>query len=185
MMIQYKYRSNQRDQQLAGMRAAVAAALFLAGLCLCALLSGCQETASQLSPSGIVYDDAAEAGGWDSLSQEEIEANLNQQVEEGYINISMNASPVFEDGRAEGNLMIVNETVNRYPQQVVINRNDTGETIYTSAAIPVGSKIAADALDVDLEAGSYDCTVMFHSLDPDTGAILGSAGANITITVQN
>ena len=81
--------------------------------------------------------------------------------------------------------MIVNETVNRYPQQVVITRNDTGETIYTSAAIPVGSKIAADTLDVELEAGTYECTAMFHSLDPDTGAILGSAGANITITVQN
>ena len=49
----------------------------------------------------------------------------------------------------------------------------------------MGSKIAADTLDVDLEAGSYDCTAMFHSLDPDTGAILGSAGANITITIQN
>ena len=68
---------------------------------------------------------------------------------------------------------------------MVITLNDTGETIYISAAIPVGSKIAADTLDVDLEAGSYDCTAMFHSLDPDTGAILGSAGANITITIQN
>ena len=51
--------------------------------------------------------------------------------------------------------------------------------------IPVGSKIAADTLDVDLEAGTYDCTAMFHSLDPDTGTILGSAGANITITIQH
>ena len=81
--------------------------------------------------------------------------------------------------------MIVNESVNRYPQQVVITREDTGETIYTSNAIPVGSKIAADTLDVDLEAGTYDCTAMFHSLDPDTGAVLGSAGANITITIQH
>ncbi len=141
--------------------------------------------APSAASTGIVYDDAAIEGGWESLSQEEIEANLNRQVEEGYINISMNASPVFENGQAEGNLMIVNETVNRYPQQVIITRNDNGETIYTSAAIPVGSKIAADTLDMDLEAGAYDCTAMFHSLDPDSGAILGSAGANITITVQN
>ena len=141
--------------------------------------------APSAASTGIVYDDAAIEGGWESLSQEEIEANLNRQVEEGYINISMNASPVFENGQAEGNLMIVNETVNRYPQQVIITRNDNGETIYTSAAIPVGSKIAADTLDMDLEAGAYDCTATFHSLDPDSGAILGSAGANITITVQN
>ena len=149
------------------------------------LLGSFSADAPPAAPTGIIYDDAAVEGGWESLSQEEIEANLNQQVEEGYINISMNASPVFENGQAEGNLMIVNETVNRYPQQVVITRNDTGETIYTSAAIPVGSKIAADTLDVELEAGTYECTAMFHSLDPDTGAVLGSAGANITITVQN
>ena len=137
------------------------------------------------APDGLIYDDAAVEGGWESRSREEIEESLNQQVEAGYINISMNASPVFENGRAQGNLMIVNETVNRYPQQVVITRDDTGETIYTSAAIPVGSKIAADTLDADLEAGTYECTAMFHSLDPDTGAILGSAGANINITIQN
>lgn len=134
---------------------------------------------------GITYDDAAVEGGWESLSEEEIVDSLNKKVEDGYINISMNAAPVFADGQSEGNLMIVNESVNRYPQQVVITREDTGEIIYTSNAIPVGSKIAADTLDVDLEAGTYDCTAMFHSLDPDTGAVLGSAGANITITIQH
>ena len=133
----------------------------------------------------ITYDDAAVEGGWDSLSEEEIVDSLNKKVEDGYINISMNAAPVFADGQSEGNLMIVNESVNRYPQQVVITREDTGETIYTSNAIPVGSKIAADTLDVDLKAGTYDCTAMFHSLDSDTGAVLGSAGANITITIQH
>lgn len=137
------------------------------------------------TPSAIVYDDNALVGGWDSLSEEEVSAALNEKVEEGYINISMNTSPVFADGKAEGNLMIVNETVNRYPQQVVICLSETGETIYTSGAIPVGSKIAADTLDVELIAGTYECTAMFHSLDPETGAVLGSAGANITITIQN
>ena len=143
------------------------------------------ETDVGTAPGGVVYDVNAVEGGWETLSEEEIVASLNEKVEEGYINISMNASPVFEDGQAEGSLMIVNEEVNRYPQQVVITRDDTGETVYTSAAIPVGSKIAADALDVVLPAGTYECTAMFHSLDPETGAILGSAGASIVITIQN
>ena len=142
-------------------------------------------TVAEPASPGLVYDDSAIEGGWEALSEEEIEAALNEKVEEGYINISMNTSPVFADGKSEGNLMIVNESVNRYPQRVVITRNDTGETIYTSGAIPVGNKIAADALDVELEAGSYECTAMFHSLAPDTGAVLGSAGAFITITIQN
>ncbi len=136
-------------------------------------------------PSGIVYDQNAVEGGWESLSKEEITAALNSKVEEGMINISMNTSPVFADGRAEGNLMIVNQLVNTYPQKVELYRSDTGELIYTSDAVPVGSKIASDALDVVLEAGAYECTAMFHALDPETGAILGSAGAVITVTIQS
>ena len=101
------------------------------------------------------------------------------------INISMNTAPYFESGTAEGNVMIVNEAINNYPQKVEFIRNDTGETIYASNAIPVGSKIERAALDVELPAGTYECTAMFHNLDPATGDILGTAGAIITITIQN
>jgi hypothetical protein len=71
------------------------------------------------------------------------------------INISMNTSPIFADGTSEGNLMIVNESVNNYPQIVEITRNDTGETVYKSGGIPVGSKIESAKLAVDLPAGQY------------------------------
>ena len=91
--------------------------------------------------NGIVYDDSAIEGGWDNLSPEEIAEKLNEKVAEGMINISMNTAPYFEDGKAEGNVMIVNESINNYPQQVEFIRNDTGEQIYQSKAIPVGSKI--------------------------------------------
>ena len=134
--------------------------------------------------AGLVFDEAAEEGGWENLSREEVETKLNEQLEEGMINISMNTSPWFEDGASEGNLMIVNEAINRYPQKVQIIRNDTEEIIYTSGAIPVGSKIEAAALDVDLEAGTYECTALFHSLD-ESGNIIGSAGAIITITIKH
>ena len=134
--------------------------------------------------AGLVFDEAAIEGGWESLSQEEVEARLNQQLEEGMINISMNTSPWFEDATSPGNLMIVNETINCYPQKVEIVRNDTGEVIYTSGAIPVGSKIEAAKLDMELEAGSYECTALFHNLD-NSGNIIGSAGAIITITIKN
>ena len=67
--------------------------------------------------TGIVYDSSAIEGGWDNLSPEEIEARLNEKVAEGMINISANTAPVFEDGTAEGNLMLVNESFNNYPQK--------------------------------------------------------------------
>ena len=135
--------------------------------------------------AGIVYDSSATEGGWDNLSPEEIEARLNEKVAEGMINISMNTAPYFENGASEGNVMIVNESINNYPQQVEFIRNDTGEHIYQSKAIPVGSKIERAALDVELPAGTYECTAMFHNLDPETGDIIGTAGAIITITIKN
>ena len=135
--------------------------------------------------TGVVYDSSAVEGGWDNLSPEEIAEKLNEKVAEGMINISMNTAPYFEDGKAEGNVMIVNESINNYPQQVEFIRNDTGEQVYQSNAIPVGSKIERAALDVELPAGTYECTAMFHNLDPVSGEVIGTAGAIINITIKN
>ncbi len=152
------------------------------------LVRGC-ETGTPVTPMesdrgpGIVYDNGATEGGWTEADTDEIIASLNEKVEEGMINISMNTSPQFKEGTAAGNLMIVNETVNRYPQVVEITRNDTGDMIYKSGAIPVGSKIESAQLNTDLPAGSYECTAMFYNVDPDTGNYLGCAGAIIYVTV--
>ena len=135
--------------------------------------------------TSIVYDSAVIEGGWDNLSPEEIAEKLNEKVAEGMINISMNTAPYFEDGTADGNLMIVNESINSYPQKVQIVRNDTGDQIYESNAIPVGSKIERAKLDTALPAGTYECTAYFHNLDPETGEIIGTAGAIINITIKN
>ena len=158
------------------------------------LLRGCQAAPLSADPeastpdahtdhAGLVYDDGAVEGGWAEADVEQIVNSLNEKVEEGMINISMNTTPVFADGASAGNLMIVNEEVNTYPQVVEITRNDTGACIYHSGAIPVGSKIENARLDTPLEAGTYECTAMFYSMDPDTGTSLGQAGAIITITV--
>ena len=135
--------------------------------------------------TSIVYDSSAVEGGWDNLSPEEIAEKLNEKVAEGMINISANTAPIFEDGASEGNLMLVNESINNYPQMVQIIRNDTGEQIYQSNAIPVGSKIEHAKLDVILPAGTYECTAYFSNLDPETGDMIGTAGAIINITIKN
>ena len=159
----------------------VGAGIFLA----VRLLHKPADAALASSKSGIVYDSSAVEGGWDNLSPEEIEARLNEKVAEGMINISANTAPIFEDGSSEGNLMLVNESINNYPQKVQIVRNDTGEQIYESGAIAIGSKIERAKLDVVLPAGTYECTAYFHNLDPETGDIIGTAGAIITITIQH
>ena len=144
-------------------------ALLLFGLQSCMINEG----SATATPLGLILDESAVEGGWDEINTDEIVANLNKKVEAGMINIAMNTSPVFADGTSEGN-----------PQVVEITRNDTGELIYKSGGIPVGSKIEKAKLDVDLPAGTYACTAMFHNMDPDTGESLGCAGAIITVTVQ-
>ena len=140
---------------------------------------------SSAQTTGLEMDADSEEGGLVYRSQEEIQAELNQKVREGMINISMNTSPVFESGTAKGNIMIVNSEVNNYPQIVYIVRKDTGEEIYRSKGIPVGSKIEYAALSVDLDPGVYECVAYFNNADPQTGAILGTAGAEIVVTVEN
>lgn len=137
------------------------------------------------TPIGIQIDENAQQGGLTFKSKEEIQAELNQKVEQGMINISMNTAPVFTDGTAKGDLLIVNSERNNYPQVVYIVLKDTQEEIYRSGAIPVGSKIEYASLDVDLDPGVYDCVAYFNNVDVDTGAYLGTAGAEIQITVQN
>ena len=128
--------------------AIIAAAVFLFKSC-----SG-DEQAAKTPNTGIVYDTGAVEGGWDKADLDKIVEGLNEKVVEGMINISMNTSPNFANGTSAGNLMIVNEGVNRYPQVVEITRNNTSEVIYKSGAIPVGSKIESAKLSVDLDAGT-------------------------------
>ena len=150
-------------------------------------LRSCEGDQSETTPdntgTGIVYDDGAVVGGWDEADIDKIVEGLNEKVDEGMINISMNTAPSFESGTAAGSLMIVNESINRYPQVVEITRNDTNELIYKSGAIPVGSKIESAKLAVDLDPGTYECTAMFYNVDPNTGNYLGCAGAIIHVTV--
>ena len=158
-----------------------AAIVVVLAIIILLLLRSCGEPVDE--PGGIEFDTSATEGGWDEADLDAIRDSLNEKVEEGMINISMNTSPVFSDGESAGSLMIVNEDINRYPISVEITRNDNGEVIYTSKAVPVGSKIESDTLDVDLDAGTYECTAMFFNLDPDTGDKLGSAGVVIELTV--
>lgn len=160
---------------------AVAAVVIVVAVIILLLLRSCGAPADD--PGGIEFDPSATEGGWDEADTDEIIAGLNEKVEEGMINISMNTSPVFADGTSKGSLMIVNEEVNNYPQVVEISRDDTGELIYKSGAIPVGSKIESAKLSVDLDPGTYKCTALFYNVDPDTGDYLGCAGAVVTVTV--
>lgn len=129
-------------------------------------------------------DANASAEDFARMSKEEIVAALNEKVKEGMITISMATQVTFADGKAEGDLLIMNDAGNRHPQVVEINMTDENETlIYQSKMIPVGNNIKSGKLLVDLPAGEYPCIATFNAVDENTGTLLGQARAEIKIIV--
>ena len=133
---------------------------------------------------GINWDKNQDVGDLTGKSKEEIVAALNDKVAEGMINISMNTNPIFESGTSMGTLMITNSASNRYPQLIEIYTKDDNTLVY-SGAVDIGNKVEKSKLLVDLPKGEYECVAYFSAINPDTGEKLGTAGANIKITVLN
>lgn len=152
--------------------------LLLLGFVSC----GCGKEKTSKNPFFI--DPNAVSGGYEETDKEDLIRLLNEKVEEGMMNISMNTLITLADGRNEADLEIVNERKNRYPQVVEIVLDDTGEVIYQSDGIPVGCKIEKARLDTVLPKGNYSCTAYFHAVDPKTDTCVGTAGASIRILVE-
>lgn len=133
---------------------------------------------------GINWDKNQDVGDLTGKSKEEIVAALNEKVQEGMINISMNTNPIFETGTSLGTLMITNSASNRYPQLIEIFTKDDNTLVY-SGAVDIGNKVEKSKLLVDLPKGEYECIAYFSAINPETGEKLGTAGANIKITVLN
>ena len=108
---------------------------------------------------------------------------LNKKVQEGMITMSMNTDPIFESGTAKGNLLIENDTSNNYPIMVEIKTKTDGKTIYKSGLIPIGKFVNYARLSMNLEKGDYPCVAYFNNIESETGTILGTGGAEITIHV--
>ena len=75
----------------------LAVMLAIPAFSMSALAAGTDPEAAESIPTtgGIEFDPSATAGGWDEADLDAIRDSLNEKVEEGMINISMNTSPVF------------------------------------------------------------------------------------------
>lgn len=100
---------------------------------------------------------------------------LNQPEQEGIpmsYQVTMNSTWEFEDGEsASSNAYVANSENNETPVYFDVIRNDTQEVIYQSPVIPLGMDLEDIVLDVDLDAGSYECTMVYHLLDEDQNTL--------------
>ena len=137
--------------------------------------------------AGIVYDSSATEGGWDNLSPEEIAERLNEKVAEGMINISCQHRAVsLRTVLRRETVMIVNESINNYPQKVQIVRNDTGEQILREQAqSPLAAKSNALSSTWSFLPVHTNVPHISTTLTRTAGEIIGTAGAIINITIKN
>ena len=159
--------------------------LLLCCVTIVATLAGAVFLFTQRAPSGngLVLDDNATMGTLPGIDMEQRQKELQQQLDETMIAFSINSSPVFASGRAEGNLMLENPANNAKLLVGEIYIDATQEMVYQSKAIPTGAYIENARLDKVLEPGEYPATAYFKAYREEDHSFVGQAGAAITISV--
>lgn len=107
-----------------------------------------------------------------------------KHVRPGSYEAKMNSTWHFPDGSSP--------STDAYVENVVSNTNDvyfdvmladTGEVILESPIIPLGSYIKDITLDKDLDAGTYDCILIYHLVDKDQNT-LSTLRMTLTIVIE-
>ena len=132
-----------------------------------------------------IFDTSAIEGRIQTMTEEEIQAELNRVVEEGMFNISIAASIIFDPETGEGQARIENVAANRYHMQVDITLDDTGETVYSSALIRPGYSIEYITLNTDLAPGVYNATATFSAITQEELQLFGQAAAQLQLYIPN
>lgn len=135
--------------------------------------------------TGLVYESNVVMGDISGKTPEERQQELDSVVEEGMLAMSINATP---SGNASGadrgiNWLIENPVNQGKLIRVEVTRDDTGQKIYETGAIPPGSYVESAPPDTVLEAGIYDCTAVFLAYREDNEEYVGQAAVKIKLTV--
>ena len=151
---------------------------------ICVLLAAAVLLFTSRNPDdSLELADNATMGILPGVDLEQRQAELQQMLDESMISFSINTSPVFETGGAEGNLMLENPANNAKLLVVEIYIDDTQELIYQSKALPAGSYIENTKLDKLLEPGSYDATAYFKAYREADHSYIGQVGADLTLSI--
>lgn len=120
---------------------------------------------------------------------DQIAEQMEDAVREGYFETYMNTEWTFPDGTTESTDAILgNSPNNTKPIRCEVLLSATGEMIFATEVIPVGSELPPFKLDVDLDAGVYEAvcrTYLLQEEENGTYTDYSNAGFNITITVEN
>jgi len=114
--------------------------------------------------SVVVNEDNAEEVFERMMSEEPVTA--------GFYEAKMTMTWNFPDGlSASPNAYVENVPNNSNDVYFDLSLRDTGEIIYESPVIPLGSHLDGITLNRDLDAGSYSCVVTYYLVDAEQNVV--------------
>ena len=126
--------------------------------------------------SGYILSDGAEPG----LSEEEIKALLQRQVDESTISFSISSDPVFKGKK--GFIVMANPRYNAYDIDYVVTVD--GKEIIRTAKIAPNQYIEEVELKEALPKGTHTGEALVTGYNRETGEEVGKTIVEITITAQ-
>jgi hypothetical protein len=110
---------------------------------------------------------------------------LGEPVDDGYYEARMSIEWSFDTWDTPSkNAYVANAESNTRKMYFDVIINSTGEQVYSSPFIPVGSELRNFALDTQLAAGTYDATVVYHLVD-DNDEEMTTVSVAVTITIHS
>jgi hypothetical protein len=112
---------------------------------------------------------------------------MDEKVSKGMFECKMSMIWNFTGGgQGSSDAYVANSEHNTYAIYFDVIDNETGETLYSSPYILVGSDISGFLLDQKLSAGEHKATVMYTLVDQDHDfEKISSAGFIVTMNVAD
>ncbi len=128
----------------------------------------------------VINEDNAE-----DFAEELLTPTEENKVQAGTYDVVMNSTWNFEDGESvSSNAYVENAAENTNDVYFDVTITDTGETIYESPVIPIGSHLDEIKLDKDLDAGTYNCDLTYHLIDEEQNT-LSTLTMALVIVIEN
>ncbi|QIW55711.1 hypothetical protein [Pseudolactococcus raffinolactis] len=118
------------------------------------------------------------------MSDKELADTAQKKADDSQFNMMIASTAKIDSQSQQGTLNIKNPQTNRYPINVVITDDKTGDVIYTSGAIEPGEEVSHVQLEKTLAKGAYQTTARFSLYDAKTKAKKGEVAAGVNIIVN-
>ncbi len=163
--------SEKQNGRMAFLVIIVAVAVIVAAVAVIVVVKSQKPASQDLNRDNLLNnsetkEDPLGRGFVENNNTDSIVSDMEDKVAEGMFECKMTTKWTFPNGTSESpNAYVANVTSNRYTFYFDVYLEDTGEVVYSSPLVPVGSELRGVTLDKDLDAGEYSMEVRYTLVD--------------------